>query len=123
MAVQDDLDDIPPVLRFDAIRIATLVVLAAVSLAVVGLCAYLVLYVQGQRQVNECYQRQIEALTTWASTAAQAGRSDRQAQRELLISDGSVVDRRAALDRYLQRLDEADRTRSTAPIPAQVCER
>lgn len=121
--MQDDLAEIPPVLRFDAIRIATLVVLSAVAIATIGLIFYLVAFVQGQREANECYQRQIGALTTWAATAVEAGRSDRQAQRELLLSDGTVVDRRAALDRYLTRLDEADQSRAAAPVPPQVCQR
>lgn len=123
MAVQDDERQIHPVLRMDWIRVATLITLAAVTVAVTGLIFYLVAFVQDQRQVNECYQGQIDALTTWAATAVETARSDRQAQRELLLSDGPVVDRRAALDRYLARLDEADRTRSTAPVPAQVCQR
>lgn len=122
MTVQDD-PDVPPVLRFDAIRIATLVVLVAVTIATVASLVFQVTFVQDQREANECYQRQIDSLTTWAATAVEASRSDRQAQRELLLSDGTVVDRRAALDRYLARLDEADQSRAAAPVPPQVCQR
>lgn len=121
--MQDESAEIPPALRFDAIRIATLVVLAVVTVATVGLIVYLVVFVQSQRESNECYQRQIDSLTTWAATAVEAGRSDRQAQRELLLTDGTVVDRRTALDRYLARLDEADQSRAAAPVPPQVCQR
>lgn len=121
MAAQDDDLQIHPVLRMDAIRIATLVVLSAVTLSVVGLIAYLVVFVQAQRETGECYQRQIDALTVWAATAVDAGKSDRQAQRELLLSEGPLVDRLAARDRYLARLDEADRTRSSAPVPRAIC--
>jgi hypothetical protein len=122
VTVQDDQAEAPPVLRFDAIRIATLAVLSAVAVATIGLIFYLVTFVQDQREANECYQRQIASLTTWAATAVEAGRSDRQAQRELLLSDGTIVDQRAALDRYLERLDEADQSRAAAPVPPQVCQ-
>jgi hypothetical protein len=113
-----------PMLQMDGIRIATLVVLALVAAAVVSLGVFLVTYVQDQRLANECYQHQIVALTDWAQTAVDAGRTDRQAQRELLLSRAQdPAGRQAALDRYLAQLDQADRTRSSAPVPEQRCAR
>lgn len=116
--------DRAPMLQMDAIRIATLTVLSLVTITVVALGVFLVTYVQDQRLVNECYQRQLVALTDWAQTAVQAGRADRQAQRELLLASAPTAEaRQAALDRYLAQLDEADRTRSSAPVPEQRCAR
>jgi hypothetical protein len=113
-----------PMLQMDGIRLATLAVLAVDTLVVVLLAMFLVTNVQSQRQVNECYQQVVDDIVTYLSTAAQAGRSDRQAQRELLtIQATTTEERRAALDRYLAQLDEADRTRSTNPVPTQRCAR
>jgi hypothetical protein len=123
VSVQDETRDVPPVLRFDAIRIATLITLGVLVLVQIGLVLYLNGYVRGEQARGACYQRQIDALTSWAETAVEAGRSDRQAQRELLLSSDAGIDRPESLQRYLARLDEADRTRSTAPVPAQVCAR
>jgi hypothetical protein len=119
----EDRLDKPAVLAMDGIRIATLIMLGVHTVAVVVLSVFLVTNVQTQRQVNECYQLQIDALTTWAATAVQAGRSDRQAQRELLLTQEIGVDRQGAIERYLTRLDQADEARATAPVPAQRCAR
>jgi hypothetical protein len=119
-----EIVDHGPMLQMDGIRIATLAVLAVDTLVVVLLAVFLVTNVQDQRQVNECYQRQIVALTEWAKTAVEAGRTDRQAQRELLLSRATTPDdRQAVLDRYLAQLDEADRTRRSVPVPEQRCSR
>lgn len=127
MADEIKIPELPPdrsTTAMDGIRIATLCVLAVDTLVVVLLAVFLVTNVQGQRQVNECYQTQIVALTNWAATATQAARTDRQAQRELLIARASAPeDRQAAVDRYLAQLDEADRTRQSAPVPEQRCAR
>ena len=111
-----------PMLQMDGIRIATLAVLAVDTLIMLLIAWFLVNNVQDQRQANECYQRQLVALTDWASNAVEAGRTDRQAQRELLLSRAaSPEDRQAALDRYLAQLDQADRTRRSVPVPTQRC--
>jgi len=118
------VDDRSPMLQMDGIRIATLAVLSLVTITVVALGVFLVTYVQDQRLINECYQRQIVALTDWADNAVQAGKADRQAQRELLLARANTPeDRQAVLDRYLAQLDEADRTRRSAPVPEQRCAR
>lgn len=119
--------ELPPdrsAVAMDGIRIATLCVLAVDTLVVILLAVFLVTNVQGQRLANECYQAQIVALTDWAATAVDAGRADRQAQRELLLARATTPeDRQAVLDRYLAQLDEADRTRQSAPVPEQRCAR
>jgi len=108
----------------DGIRLATLAVLAVDTLVVVLLAVFLVTSVQQQRQTNECYQAQVDAVVAYLGTAAQAARTDRQAQRELLTARPETPEQgRAALDRYLAQLDEADRTRSTVTVPTQRCAR
>jgi hypothetical protein len=123
-ALHDLPEPVAPMLQMDGIRIATLAVLFVDTLIVVLLAAFLVTNVRDQRLVNECYQAQVDALTSWANAAASAAKSDRQAQRELLLTRAAgPSEDRAALDRYLGQLDEADRTRTTAPVPAQRCTR
>ena len=117
------VEQIPPVLAMDGIRIATLVMLGVHTVAVVVLSVFLVTNVQEQRQVNECYQDLLDDVVAWANAAVTAGTSNRQAQRELLLAQESGIDRRVAIERYLDQLDQADRTRSTAPVPAQRCTR
>lgn len=113
-------DETPP----DGIRIATLVVLGMLVVAMILQGAYLVTTVRQQRERNECYQAQITQLTDWAATAVDASATSRQAQRELLIARASSPeDRQVAIDRYLAQLDEADRTRQSAPVPEQRCAR
>jgi len=117
-------DPTPPMLQMDGIRVATLAVLAVNTISVIVLSVFLITNAQAQRQVNECYQTQVDALTAWANAATQASRNDRQAQRELLLTRASTPEEgKSALDRYLAKLDEADRTRTTAPVPAQRCAR
>jgi hypothetical protein len=123
-ALHGDLapEPVQPMLQMDGIRIATLILLGVHTVSVIVLAVFLINNVQAQREVNECYQRQVTALTSWAAAAVDAGRSDRQAQRELLLAEvGQVNDGREAVRQYLGRLDEADRTRTTAPVPAQRC--
>jgi hypothetical protein len=114
---------LPPMLQMDGIRIATLITLGAHTVAVVVLWVFLATTVTQQREINECYQGMIDDVVTWANTAVTAGRSDRQAQRELLLAELNGVNGEAAVERYLDRLDEADRTRTTTPVPAQRCAR
>src|SRR5690606_12341163 len=116
--------DIQPMLQMDGVRIATLAVLAVNTLAVIVLATFLITNARHQRLVNECYQTQVDALVSWAVAASEAARNDRQAQRELLLAQPRTPEEgRAALDRYLAKLDEADRTSTTAPVPSQRCTR
>lgn len=111
--------------RFEAgLRIATVALLGSVLVGLAALMFYLITFAQDQRETNECYQAQIVALTNWAAVVSQAGRSDRQAQRELLLAQGEFAGGQSgALERYLRQLDEADQTRSAAPVPPLTCGR
>lgn len=116
---------IAPMLQMDGIRIATLVMLGVHTIAVVVLAVLLMTNERDQRETNECYQRLFDDVLAWANVAAPAGKSERQAQRELLwtqLASGPELDR-AAVERYITKLDEADRARSLAPVPAQRCTR
>lgn len=117
----DARDPVPPMLQMDGIRIATLITLGAHTVAVIVLWVYLMTTVSQQRQINDCYRDVVNGLMSWSQAAVEAGRSDRQAQRELLLSQESGIDRRAAIQTYLERLDQADRTRLAAPTPTQRC--
>lgn len=117
----DPPEPVPPMLQMDSIRIATLVTLGAHTVAVIVLWVYLMTNVAQQRQINDCYQNVVDGLVTWSNAAVEAGRSDRQAQRELLLSQESGIDRREAVQTYLERLDQADRARLSAPAPTQRC--
>lgn len=115
---------VAPMLQMDGIRIATLIMLGVHTLAVITLSVFLVTNVRDQREVNECYQDVVNDIVVWADAAVDAGRTDRQAQRELLWAQRATgADGQASFDRYIAQLDEADRTRTTAPVPAQRCAR
>jgi len=110
--------------QMDGIRLATLCVLAVDTLVVILLAVFLVTSVQSQREVNECYQRQVDEIVSYLGVAAQAARSDRQAQRELLSAPlGEDPETRDRIRRYIDQLNDADRTRSTNPVPTQRCTR
>lgn len=112
----------PPLPRFDALRVVVSILLVLVLLATGAQALFLATYVRSQAEVVTCTQRQLDALTEWANAVASAARSDRQAQRELLLAQaGGSSDQRLALERYLDQLDEADRTRSQNPVPTQRC--
>ena len=121
MAKHED-EDVPLSLRMDGIRIATLVVLGILSAVVILQAIYLLTVVREQRTTNECYQRQLTVLLDSYTTAREAAKQDRQSQRELLLAQaGPDADGQAAIQRFLARLDEADRARSENPPPAQRC--
>jgi ABC-type transporter MlaC component len=111
----------------DGIRIATLAVLSVDTLVVILLAVFLVTNVQSQRQVNECYQDQADQMLSAITAGRQAAAQDRAAQLAMLntiLDPGSSPEaRRASVEGWRQALDEADRTRSTAPVPTQRCAR
>lgn len=120
------LEDDPklPMLQMDWIRLSTLVVLTVDTVIVILLSWFLVSAAQGQREVNECYQQTVDSIVAYVNAASPANKSDRQAQRELLVSQlAAGGNSRESIERYLRQLDEADRTRSTAAIPAARCAR
>jgi hypothetical protein len=72
-----------------------------------------------------CQAAYNDAYTTALQDRTNAARNERQAQRELLqtLLSGPVTPEqgRAAFDRYLKKLDEADVERESAKIPANRC--
>lgn len=114
-------------LQMDGIRVATLAVLAIDTLIVVLLSVFLVNNVQSQRQVNECYQGQVDQLVSALAAGRQAAAQDRAAQLAMLntILDPSSgpETRRAAVEGWRQALAHGDQTRSSAPVPTQRCAR
>lgn len=73
---------------------------------------------QCQAEYNDAYGKAILAR-------ANAARNERQAQRELwrtvLNPQIPVDDKRAAFEKYLKTLDEADRVREAAELPTRRC--
>jgi hypothetical protein len=121
-----DLDR-APMLQMDGIRIATLCVLAVDTLVVVLLAVFLVTNVQSQRQVNECYQNQVDLMLSSIIAGREAAGQDRAAQLAML---NTILDpaagpemRRAAVEGWRQALAQGDQTRSSAPVPTQRCAR
>lgn len=114
-------------IQMDGIRIATLAVLSVDTLVVILLAVFLVTNVQSQRQVNECYQNQADQMLSVITAGRQASAQDRAAQLAMLntiLDPGSSPEaRRASVEGWRQALAEADRTRSTAPVPTQRCAR
>lgn len=105
----------------DGIRIATLVTLAANTVAVILLSTFLITSAQEQRETSQCYQGVVDQLSDYLTKSRQAAAQDRQSQRELLLSMVGGEPNPAALDRYLRQLDEADRTRSENLPPVPRC--
>lgn len=98
------------------------VILIALSIASVIFVA-----VQTSRlsKVTACQAEYNEAYSHAIQERANAAREERQAQRELwttvLNTQIPVEQKRAAFERYLEKLDEADRVRETAKLPTRRC--
>lgn len=109
-------------LAWDAVRVVTVAVLSCVAVTVTVLVIYLVSYASSQRETQQCLQAQFDELQTSYLAARSAGAQDRQAQRELLLAQlATPMQGREAVQRYLARLDDADRGRSAAPPPTLRC--
>lgn len=122
MVEHPDTDDVQAP---DPLRVVTLVLVAAMVLAVAGLIFYLVTFVREQRQTAECYQKALTELNTSLAVSREAARQDRAELRTLVtsITDPAKTsqERRDALDRYAAALDAADRDRAAAPLPTRTC--
>lgn len=109
----------------DPLRVVTMVLLAAMTLAVLALGGYLMTYVRDQRETAECYQMAFDELHQSLSVSREAARQDRAELRTLVesfVDPGSTNDSVAtALDTYLAALDAADADRSRAPLPSRTC--
>ena len=117
-----DQDDAPGP---DPLRVVTLVLVTAMVLAVVGLVFYLTTYVREQRLTAECYQSAFTELNESLAVSREAARQDRGELRTLITSftnpESSREQVRAALDRYIDALNAADRDRASAPLPNRTC--
>lgn len=75
--------------------------------------------------VTACQSAYNDAYTKAIQIRSEAARSERQAQRELLLTvlnpHITVEQKRAAFDRYLKKLDDADKVRDAAEIPTRRC--
>lgn len=109
----------------DPLRVVTMVLLALMVVAFAGLTWYLVVYVQGQRLTNECYQGAFDELRSSLQVSRETARSDRIELRDLIssVSDPTktTADRRAALSDYVAAIDQSDQARALAPLPARTC--
>lgn len=76
-------------------------------------------------RVTECQRTYNQAFAAGLAARSEAARMERQSQRELLTAilsrPGDRESGRAALDRYLRGLDQADRDRASAPLPTNTC--
>jgi len=109
-------------LASDPIRVVTLCLLGLVTAVVIVLIIYLVTFVGSMRQTVECLQSVGQQLGDSVTASRTAAQQDRQAQRELLLSQLSdPAQSRTAIDRFLQRLDDADQARAASPPPVRSC--
>lgn len=98
-----------------------------VVLVLLSLASVIVVAVQTARlsDVTECQAQYNDAYTTAIEARSGAARSERQAMRELLMTflSGPTTPEqgRAAMDKYLKKLDEADQVRDQAQIPNREC--
>ena len=116
-----------PMLQMDGIRIATLVILGCLVVSSIFQGVYTLTSVREQRQVNECYQGQVDQLLSAILVGRQATAQDRAAQLAMLNTildpESDQPTRRKAVEDWRQALVQGDQTRSSAPIPTQRCAR
>jgi hypothetical protein len=109
----------------DPLRVVTMVLLAMMVAAVIGLTWYLLAYVQARRLTSECYNAAFDELRGSLQVSRDAARSDRIELRDLInsISDPAKtsVERRAALEDYVAAIDQTEKARALAPLPARTC--
>lgn len=116
--------DTAPVER-DPLRVVTVVLLALMVTAFVGLTWYLVAYAQDQRHTSECYNTAFNELQNSLQVSREAARGDRIELRDLIssISDPAKTpsERRTALEDYVAAIDQSEQARALAPLPARTC--
>lgn len=111
--------------RADPLRVVTIVLLAAMILAQIGLSVYLVTYVRDQRIRAECVQSAFnETNSALATTVGAAGR-DRRGLLTLLTSltnpELNSAQRAAALEDYKRQLAASETERASNPLPNRTC--
>lgn len=98
-----------------------------VVLVVLSLASVIVVAVYSSRlaDVTECQAQYNDAYTKAIEARSFAARDERQAMRELILTFlGRPItpqEARAAMDRYVKKLDEADLARDRAQIPDRRC--
>lgn len=109
-------------LRADPIRVITLCMLGLLTAVTVALIVYQVAFVGTVRQTVECLQENAAVQNASILAGRAAAAKDRASQKELLLTPAATPEeRRAALERYLRRLDEADAARTASPPPTRSC--
>lgn len=108
--------------RSNVLVVALLVV--ALVVTVVGAINQL-LFASAQEARNTCYQQAIREINTSLEVGRAASKQDREQLRVLVTSildpNRTPEATRAALDRYRDALDDADRRRLAAPLPDIRC--
>jgi aminoglycoside phosphotransferase (APT) family kinase protein len=111
--------------RPDPLRVVTLVLVATMTLSVLGMIFYLVTYVRGQRELTECNSHAFQELNSSLAVSREAARQDRAELRTLVTSltdpEKSAAQRKDALDVFVAALNGADQDRADAPLPSRTC--
>lgn len=109
----------------DPLRLVTMVLLVVMFLAQIGFSAYLVTYVQGQREKAECVQSALSDLNSALATSTGAAGRDRRGLLALLTSLTdpalSSAQRGAALEDYKRQLAASEAERASNPLPNRTC--
>jgi cytoskeletal protein RodZ len=109
----------------DPLRVVTVLLLALMVAAFVGLTWYLVAYAHSQRATSECYQQSFDELRSSLQVSREAARTDRIELRDLIQSisdpDKTPAERRTALEDYVAAIDQSEQARALAPLPARTC--
>lgn len=106
----------------DPMRIVTFCLLGLLAVVVTALIVYLVVFVGSVRATVECLQENAAELNTSIVAGRTAAAQDRAAQRELLLTPSTTpAEGKAAVQRFLSRLDEADQARNASPPPVRSC--
>lgn len=103
-------------------RVVTLVLMGLLTLVVAGLIVLLLTFVSGARKTVECLQANAAELNTSIVAGRNSAAQDRAAQRELLLTPSTTpAEGKAAVERFLKRLDDADQARTANPPPVRTC--
>lgn len=101
--------------------------LVGIILVALSIASVIFVAVQTVRlsDATDCQSQYNDAYTTAIQERSSAARKERAAQRELLLTllGGQVTPEqgRAAFDKYLKILDQADQARDEAAIPTRRC--
>jgi hypothetical protein len=111
--------------RSDPLRVVTMVLLAAMILAQIGLSVYLVTYVRDQRIRAECVQSAFNETNSALATTVGAASRDRRGLLTLLTSltnpELSSAQRATALEDYKRQLAANEAERASNPLPNRTC--